>query len=97
MSIQSDYNNPKNYFLVKAYPNPFNPITNIQFSIPRIEFVSLKIYNVLGQEVDILVSEKLPSGDYKYSWNASGLTSGIYYYKIEAGSFVKTHKLILVK
>jgi hypothetical protein len=88
---------PEKYHLSQNYPNPFNPITNIQFSIPKTGFVTLKIYNLLGQEVDILVSEKMDSGTHKSIWNASELASCVYFYKLQAGSFVQTRKLILMK
>ncbi|MFC2088157.1 T9SS type A sorting domain-containing protein [Calditrichota bacterium] len=79
------------------YPNPFNPRTNIKFSIPKTELVTLKIYNLLGQEVATLVSDKLVPGNYTYTWDASHFASGVYYYKIQAGGFVQTRKLILMK
>ena len=88
---------PKTFALHQNYPNPFNPSTNIEFSIPKTEFVSLKIYNILGQEVATLVSDKLTPGNYKYTWDASGFASGVYMYNIEAGSFVQTRKLLLIK
>jgi len=83
--------------LEQNYPNPFNPITNIEFSIPNSEFVTLKIYNQLGQEISNLVSEELSPGNYKYTWDASGFASGVYLCMIEAGSFIQTRKLILMK
>jgi len=88
---------PKDYTLSQNYPNPFNPTTTIEFSIPKTVFVTLKIYNILGQEVATLVSEKLINGSYKYTWDAGHLASGVYYYKLEAGGFIKTNKLILMK
>ncbi|MFC2088855.1 T9SS type A sorting domain-containing protein [Calditrichota bacterium] len=96
---------PIKFNLKQNYPNPFNPTTNIEFSIPKPEFVILKIYNILGQEVATLVSDKLTPGNYKYTWDAAGFASGIYYYKISAGdpstssgsTFVQTRKLILMK
>ena len=88
---------PLNYTLKQNYPNPFNPVTNIEFSIPKSEFVTLKIYNILGEEVTTLVSEKLAAGQYKYDWDASNLASGVYLYRISAGSFIQIHKLILMK
>jgi len=88
---------PNDFVFSQNYPNPFNPITNIEFSIPKTEFVSLKIYNLLGQEVATLVSDKLITGNYKYEWDAGLLASGVYMYKIEAGSFTQTRKLILMK
>ncbi|MCP4412162.1 MAG: T9SS type A sorting domain-containing protein, partial [Gammaproteobacteria bacterium] len=87
----------KVYSLKQNYPNPFNPSTTIEFSIPKSEFVTLKIYNLLGQEVVMLVSDKLTPGSYKYTWDASGFASGIYYYKIESVTFMQTKKLILLK
>ena len=84
-------------FLVQAYPNPFNPTTTIEFSIPKSELVTLKIYNLLGQEVEELVAKQLTSGNHKYTWDASTFASGVYYYKILAGSYVQTRKLILMK
>ncbi|MFC2088186.1 S41 family peptidase [Calditrichota bacterium] len=78
-------NSPLTFALKQNYPNPFNPITNIEFSIPKSESVTLKIYNILGQEVTILVSDKLTSGNYKYTWDASGFASGVYIYRLHAG------------
>jgi hypothetical protein len=89
---------PQGFVLSQNYPNPFNPVTTIEFSIPKSEFVTLKIYNLLGQEVATLVSEKLTPGNYKYTWDASGFASGVYYYKFEAeDGFVQTRKLLFVK
>jgi len=96
--IEENYDNLPNVFSLKQnYPNPFNPRTNIQFSIPKAEYVTLIIYNLLGQEVNTLVSEKLTPGEYKYTWDASQLASGVYIYKLEAGNFTNTKKLILLK
>jgi len=96
---------PKSYSLKQNYPNPFNPITNIEFSIPKAEFVTLKIYDIIGQEVATLVSEKITPGEYKYTWDASQLASGLYFYKLEVGNpstgsgscFMQTRKLILLR
>jgi len=85
------------YTLFQNFPNPFNPETAIEFSIPNSEFVTLKIYNILGEEVTTLVSERLTAGRHKYEWDASRLTSGIYLYRLESGSFRQTKKLILLK
>ncbi len=94
---QSDDTRPLVIHMEQNYPNPFNPSTTIEFSIPKAEFVTLKIYNILGQEVDELVAKRLVAGSYNYSWDASGFASGIYYYKIETGSFTQSRKLILMK
>ena len=90
-TIESEFN------LFQNYPNPFNPRTNIQFSIPNTEFVTLKIFNSLGQEVTTLVSKKLTPGEYKYTWDASHLTSGMYFYKLETESKSSTKKMILLR
>jgi hypothetical protein len=93
-----DQYNPKTYVLADAYPNPFNPSTNIEFSLPKSGFVSVRILNLLGQEVDVLVSNKLSSGTYTYIWNASGFASGIYFYTLEVGDqILQTKKIILLK
>jgi hypothetical protein len=88
---------PDQYILSQNYPNPFNPGTTITFSIPKTEFVSLKVYNSLGQEVETLVSDRLTAGSYQYTWEAGTLASGIYYYKLQAGTYVETKKLILLR
>jgi hypothetical protein len=86
-----------NFSLSQNYPNPFNPTTKIRFELPRASFVELKIYNSLGKEVESLVNEKLNAGVYEETFNASKLTSGVYFYKITAGEFVQTKKMLLVK
>jgi hypothetical protein len=83
--------------LSQNYPNPFNPSTTIQFSIPAEEFVSLSVFNSLGEKVSTLVSENLNAGTYKYDWNAADLPSGIYFYSLTADNFKQTKKLILMK
>lgn len=88
---------PAGYSLSQNYPNPFNPSTNLEFGISDLEFVSLKIFNTLGREVATLVNERLSAGTYKYSFDASGLTSGIYFYTLKAGKFTETKRMILVK
>jgi len=97
LGIDENNQNPQEYLLVKAYPNPFNPTTTIEYSIPKSEFVTLQIYNLLGQQVEELVAKRLSPGNYKYVWDASQFASGVYYYKIMAGSFIQTGKLILMK
>jgi len=88
---------PKKYNLEQNYPNPFNPSTNIQFSVPQTSYVTLEVYNLVGERVGVLVSEQLGAGTYNYDWNASNLTSGIYFYRLQAGSFVETKKMMLLK
>lgn len=88
---------PDSYNLSQNYPNPFNPSTQIQFSIPYNEFVSLKVYNALGKEVAELVNQNLSAGNYSVDFNASRLSSGIYFYTITTNNFSVTKKMILVK
>ena len=88
---------PKEYVLTQNYPNPFNPETKINYLIPVSGGVKLSVYNTLGQLVDVLVNEMQTSGSYSVSFNGSGLSSGVYIYRLESGSFVQTRKMILVK
>ncbi len=88
---------PSAFVLNQNYPNPFNPSTTIEILIPKSEFVTLIIYNLLGQEVSTLVSEKINSGKYQYTWNAGSLASGVYLYQIQAGNYVETKKMVLVR
>jgi hypothetical protein len=85
------------YGLDQNYPNPFNPSTRIKFSIPQSEFVSLKIYDVLGNEVATLVNEQRAPGAYEVTFDAGNLASGVYVYTLTAGDFVQTRKLMLMK
>jgi hypothetical protein len=93
------------FVLEQNYPNPFNPSTKIKYNIPSViasgttqsQFVSLKIYNVLGSEVATLVNEERPAGSYEIEFDASSLSSGIYFYKLQAGTFVETKKMILLR
>ena len=92
-----DFPVPKEVTLAQNYPNPFNPGTTIQFSLLSPGYVSLKIYNMLGEEVTTLVAEPLDSGIHKVDWDASGLASGIYLYRLQTGDFVATRKLLLLR
>ena len=83
--------------LEQNYPNPFNPNTKIKYRIPEFEFVSLKVLDVIGNEVATLVNEHKSEGDYEVNFDASNLSSGAYFYTIEVGSFVETKKMILLK
>jgi hypothetical protein len=85
------------YELQQNYPNPFNPATTISFSLPAASFVSLKIYDLMGREVSEILSEELPAGHHEKVWDASGLSSGIYFYRLQAGSYSETKKLNLLK
>ena len=96
-SVENDEKIPDKFELRQNYPNPFNPSTTISFSIPKEEFVSLTVYNSLGEEVAELINETKQVGNYDINLNASGLSSGIYFYKIQAGSLIQTKKMILIK
>lgn len=88
---------PATLELKQNYPNPFNPSTTIEFSIPKASFVNLMIYNILGEQIARPVSEKLTAGNHQYHWNAGGLPSGMYFYKIETGNYTKAKKALLLK
>ncbi|HAP36335.1 MAG TPA: hypothetical protein DCQ28_10485, partial [Bacteroidetes bacterium] len=91
---------PSETGLMQNYPNPFNPITTIQFSVPdngKNELVTLIIYDMLGREVTTVTNGKKESGIYTVQWNASGLSSGIYFYTLRGGEFINTKKLTLLK
>jgi hypothetical protein len=88
---------PATYSLSQNYPNPFNPTTNIKYSITKESQVTLKVFDVLGREVENLVNQKQAAGSYEVNFNASKLSSGIYIYRIKAGDFVQSMKMILIK
>jgi photosystem II stability/assembly factor-like uncharacterized protein len=88
---------PSNYILRQNYPNPFNSLTRINYSIIENRFVSLKIYDVLGNEVAVLVNEEKPAGNYELDFNGKGLASGVYFYRLSADVFVQTKKMLMLK
>lgn len=88
---------PNTFALEQNYPNPFNPTTNIKFALPKTADVTLTIYNMLGQKVNTLINEKMTSGFHVVPFDASNLSSGMYIYRIQAGSFTSTKKMILIK
>ena len=88
---------PIGFALEQNYPNPFNPTTSISYSIPRSVFVNIKVYDLLGREVSTIVSEYKPVGNYRVQFKAGKLVSGIYFYTMQAGAFVQTKKIILLK
>ena len=96
-SVRVDAPKVQNFQLKQNYPNPFNPSTVINYQLPDNNFVTLKVYDVIGNEVATLVNEYTPAGTYEVRFNASKLTSGVYYYQLRAGSFVQTNKMLLVK
>ena len=88
---------PAEYRLEQNYPNPFNPSTKINFAVSKPGFVSLKVYDIIGKEVANLISDDLHSGVYSYEFNASNLSSGMYFYSLKSGSFTETKKMLLIK
>jgi plastocyanin len=83
--------------LEQNYPNPFNPSTRINYSLPGASFINLKVYDILGNEVAVLVDEEKQVGSYQIEFNASDLTGGVYFYQLKTNSFVETKKMILMK
>jgi hypothetical protein len=88
---------PGTYALSQNYPNPFNPSTVIRYGLPAAGMTTLKVYNILGQEVATLVNEVQPAGTYTVRFNASSLSSGVYFFRILSGSFSAVKKMVLVK
>ena len=88
---------PENFRLEQNYPNPFNPTTTIKYSIPESGIVSLKFYDILGNEVASLVNEEKAPGVYSVTFDAGNLSSGVYFYKIQAGKFTESKKMTLIK
>ena len=93
---------PTAYTLSQNYPNPFNPSTKIKYSIPsnvirETANVLLKVYDILGNEIETLVNEEKPTGTYEVTWNATGLPSGVYFYRLKAGEFISTKKMVLIR
>ncbi len=88
---------PQSYALDQNYPNPFNPLTHLQFAISDLQFVQLRVFDVLGREVAVLVNEVKGPGTYTVEWNADQYASGVYYYRLQAGNFIEMKKMVLLK
>jgi len=95
--VNSEKDTPFEFYLDQNFPNPLNPSTTIKYSIPKSSQVTLKIFNTLGEELETLVNEDKPVGTYEVNWNAANLPSGVYFYRLQAGDFVETKKMILIK
>jgi len=95
--VNSEKDTPFEFYLEQNFPNPLNPSTTIKYSIPKSSQVSLKIFNTLGEELETLVNEEKFVGTYELNWNAANLPSGVYFYRLQAGNFVQTKKMILMK
>ncbi len=85
------------YSLSQNYPNPFNPSTTISYQIPQRGFITLKVYDVLGNEIETLISEEKPAGIYEIEFDGANLPSGIYFYRMRAGSLVESKKMVFLK
>jgi hypothetical protein len=88
---------PKEFRLEQNYPNPFNPSTAIEFALPKVSKVTLKIYDILGREVTTLLDEEMQPGEYKVVFEANELASGVYFYRLQTQDFVRVKKLMLLK
>ena len=97
LSVDEEVIAPKTFTLEQNYPNPFNPTTTIQFSLNTASPVKLTVFDILGQEVATLVNEYKSVGSHKVQWRANTMPSGVYYYRLEADGFSKTHKMVLMK
>ncbi|MCH7769536.1 MAG: T9SS type A sorting domain-containing protein, partial [Bacteroidetes bacterium] len=99
--VEDNITLPKKIVLHQNFPNPFNPGTSIQYAVSSRQFISLKIYDVLGNEIAVLVNEEKPAGEYEVKFSANGggkgLTSGIYFYQLWIGSFIQTKKMVYLK
>jgi hypothetical protein len=92
-----DNSAPENFILSQNYPNPFNPSTTIQFSIPEQSFVTLEVFNTLGEKITTLVQEELNAGNYKHDWNSKNLPGGVYIYRLITTNHSETKKMLLLK
>jgi uncharacterized lipoprotein YddW (UPF0748 family) len=97
LGLEQEETLPAEFVLEQNYPNPFNPVTNIRFSIPEAGFTSIKIYNLLGQEVAVLINEFLNPGTYSFNFDASSLSSGVYLYRLKVNDFSSSKKMSLIK
>ena len=88
---------PSAFTLEQNYPNPFNPSTEIKYQLPASNFVTLKVYDVIGRDVAALISERQNAGEHSVTFNAGSLPTGVYFYQLTAGNFVQTRKLLLIK
>jgi hypothetical protein len=98
----TDVSLPAQHHLSQNFPNPFNPRTSIQFALPRRSRVTVTVYNLLGQPVDVLVNGELPAGNHTIHWNGTdyrgkAVSSGVYFYRFEAGDSVETRKMLLLR
>ncbi|MCW8803295.1 MAG: T9SS type A sorting domain-containing protein [Ignavibacteriaceae bacterium] len=96
-SVEQETTLPTEYILSQNYPNPFNPSTKIKYSVPQSSNVVIKVFDILGNEIETLVNEEKSVGTYEITWYAENLPSGVYFYQLKAGSFIETKKMVLLK
>jgi hypothetical protein len=97
VSVAAGQSVPAEFSLGQNHPNPFNPATTIGFSLPQAHRVTIKVFDILGQEVATLLDEEVPAGSFTVTWNATKAASGIYFYRIVAGDFVQTKRMVLMR
>ena len=95
--IEIETGNPSEFVLKQNYPNPFNPGTKIKYSVPQTSQVQIKVFDVLGNEIETLINEEKLAGTYELTWNAVNLPSGVYFYQLRAGAFMQTKKMVILK
>jgi hypothetical protein len=95
--IENQRGVPQQYLLSQNYPNPFNPSTTIMYELPKSSEVTLTVYDMLGREVSVLVNEKRDAGVHEVKFDGSNLASGVYFYRLKAGTYINTKKLVLLK
>lgn len=96
-SVEVEVLDPKIFSLEQNYPNPFNPSTKIKFAVAALGFVSMKVFNILGQEVSSLLNKEMQPGNYELTWDGTGFQSGVYFYSMTAGGVTSTKSMILIK
>lgn len=94
VSVEDETEQPNSFYLAQNYPNPFNPMTKIRFRIAELGFVSLKVYDVLGNQISSIINEEMSAGEYEVEFNAKNLSSGIYFYSLKSGENIITKKMI---
>ena len=97
VGVEDEETLPTEFALAQNYPNPFNPSTKIKYSVPQTSQLQIKVFDLLGNEIETLVNEEKPTGTYELNWNAANLPSGIYFYRLKAGDYINTKKMILIK
>lgn len=96
-AVTEDKFTPMTFTLEQNYPNPFNPVTTISYTVPSVSVISLKVYDILGKEIESLINEEKTAGKYEVKWNGYNFPSGVYIYRLNAGTFTSSKKMILLR